>query len=189
MSVEYKKIEKFISSLAKDRFYKTESTIKIMQNKMKEVVENRSKLLISTSIYSCFILMNDLSNAKKYAIMSILISHKDPIYIDTLGNYYLYFEKNYKKSYLISKIALSKANKDGNFIRQMAFSHLRSLLRLKMFSDIISLLDHLREFKPTTGSIDVRFEVDFLPEMREIPELREACERYEAVVLRAIKSE
>jgi hypothetical protein len=172
----------FISSISEMRFKNTHNAIKFMIKKSDKIKYCDSKIAIYVAISEDYCLISDYKNSRKYCMMAIMLSKKDPVIIGKLSDLYNISEENFK-SYLICKIALSKARKEGNFVRQMTFSLIRSILSCKRYDEIENLIDFVINYVPPRGSIDVGYERDFIGEMKRVPLLEELAEKYERVAV------
>lgn len=107
-------------------------------------------------------LFNKLDEAEKVINERIALEPNLPDGWLSLAGHFHYYVHDLPKAYSIIEVAVEKALKDGNFVRQAYCMRIRIALDMKNYKAIEDSLGKLIKYHPKPGSIDVNYEDDFV---------------------------
>jgi tetratricopeptide (TPR) repeat protein len=140
----------------------------ILQAALRDAEDSDEKLYILSRLASEYQLLNRLEAAEDAIRKQIdLDPNKPEAWLQLATHYYRYMH-DLPKALSIVEVAVERAEREGNFVRQVYAERIRIALEMKNYQLVENSLAKLIEYTPKPGSIDVELESDFLPRIPAI---------------------
>lgn len=135
----------------------------ILQAALRDAEDLDEKLFILSTLASEYQLLGKLEAAEDAIKKRIDLDPDKPEAWLQLASHYYGVVHDLPKALSTVEVAVEKAAREGNFVRQAHAERIRIALETKNYSVVESSLAKLIEYTPKPGSIDVELESDFLP--------------------------
>jgi tetratricopeptide (TPR) repeat protein len=135
----------------------------MLQAALRDTEDMDEKLYILSRLASECQLLGKLEAAEDAIKKQIDLDSGNPEAWLQLAAHYYRYAHDLPKSLSTVEVAVEKAAREGNFVRQAHAERIRIALETKNYQVVENSLAKLIEYTPKPGSIDVELESDFLP--------------------------
>jgi len=150
----------------------------ILQTALRKTEGLDEKLYILSRLASEFQLLRRPKEAEGAIKDQIALDPNKPESWLLLATLYFRYTEDLPSALSAVEVAIEKAAKEGNFVRQAHAERIRIALATKNYEIVESSLMTLIEYVPKPGSIDVELEYDFLPRIPDRGVRNDLIEKY-----------
>jgi tetratricopeptide (TPR) repeat protein len=135
----------------------------LLRDALRNTEDQEEKLYILSRLASEYQLLGKLEAAEDAIKKQINLAPDNPEAWLQLASHYYGLVHDLPKALSTVEVAVEKAAREGNFVRQAHAERIRIALEMKNYQVVENSLAKLIEYSPRPGSIDVELESDFLP--------------------------
>jgi histidine ammonia-lyase len=180
---DYAKLQKLDSQIRaiKKAEHKADVT-DLLRDALRNSEDREEKLYILSRLASEHQLLGKLEAAEDAIKTQINLAPDNPEAWLQLASHYFSFAHDLPRALSTVEVAVEKAAREGNFVRQAHAERTRIALEMKNYQVVESSLAKLIEHSPKPGSIDVELESDFLPRIPAGDVRNDLVENYKRLI-------